>query len=97
MELLADQAWQWCPKATVTATDTCDQCTVLALQYNDCAVLRVRWNDRSASQLVSQSREPAETVERDVELHGHAERVASVKIYGKDPARVTICSASRDW
>ncbi|KAK1939301.1 hypothetical protein P3T76_008685 [Phytophthora citrophthora] len=92
MELLADAAWQWRPKATLTAADTCEQCTVFALQYSDCAVLRVRWNSS-----LSEPQTDLEPVERDLELHGHAERVVCVKLYDNDPLVLLVCSASRDW
>ncbi|KAG7391339.1 WD repeat-containing protein 27 [Phytophthora pseudosyringae] len=97
MELLAGAAWQWRPKATLTAADTCDRCTVFALQYSDCAVLRVRWNDNApTSSRFVDPQTNSEPLDRDLELHGHAERVVCVKIYDKDPSVVTVCSASRD-
>ncbi|EEY69337.1 uncharacterized protein PITG_05562 [Phytophthora infestans T30-4] len=91
MELLADAAWQWRPKATLTAADTCDRCTVFALQYSDCAVIRVRWNGNS---LTKTDLGPQE---RDLELHGHAKRIVCVKICHNAESYVTICSASRDY
>ncbi|KAL4137055.1 hypothetical protein PRIC2_000581 [Phytophthora ramorum] len=98
MELLADAAWQWRPKATLTAVDSCNRCTVFALQYSDCAVLRVRWNASSPTSLAGNPRylESEVSAERDLELHGHTERVVSVRIYEKDPSAVILCSASRD-
>ncbi|KAL4137092.1 hypothetical protein PRIC2_000617 [Phytophthora ramorum] len=98
MELLADAAWQWRPKATLTAVDFCNRCTVFALQYSDCAVLRVRWNASSPTSLAGNPRflESEVSAERDLELHGHTERVVSVRIYEKDPSAVILCSASRD-
>lgn len=102
MELLADAAWQWRPKATLTAADTCDRCSVFALQYSDCSVLRVRWNTNSPAKLAEKSRflypqTDSDPRERDLELHGHAERVVCVKLYDKGPSVVALCSASRDW
>ncbi|KAG3251349.1 hypothetical protein PI124_g4020 [Phytophthora idaei] len=97
MELLADAAWQWRPKATLTAADTCGRCTVIALQYSDCAVLRVRWNDNSpTSSKFLGPRTDLVPQERDLELHGHAERIICVKMYHKDESIVTIGSVSRD-
>ncbi|POM78598.1 G-protein beta WD-40 repeats containing protein [Phytophthora palmivora] len=94
MELLADAAWQYWSKATLTAADSNDRCTVFALQYSDCAVLRVRWNDNSPAK--SQFLDPQRDSERDLELHGHAERVVCVKLYDRAVSDVTVCSASRD-
>ncbi|KAG6613471.1 uncharacterized protein IUM83_04470 [Phytophthora cinnamomi] len=98
MELLADAAWQWRPRATLTAADSCGRCTVFALQYSDCAVLRVRWNADYPSQTggFTEAQVDSELLERDLELHGHAERVVCVEIYDRDPSVVTLCSASRD-
>ncbi|ETL96042.1 hypothetical protein F442_06673 [Phytophthora nicotianae P10297] len=97
MELLADAAWQWRPKATLTAADTCDSCTVFALHYSDCSVLRVRWNDNSpTSSRFLDSQTDLEPQERDLELHGHAKRIICVKIHHKNEPLATICSASRD-
>ncbi|GMF25683.1 unnamed protein product [Phytophthora lilii] len=99
MELLEESAWQWRPKATLTAADACDRCTVFALQYSDCAVLRVRWNSDLAPQDpgFAEPQVDSEPLERDLELHGHTERVVCVQIYAKDPSIITVCSASQDW
>ncbi|KAE9041530.1 hypothetical protein PR001_g6572 [Phytophthora rubi] len=98
MELLADAVWQWRPRATLTAADSCDRCTVFALQYSDCAVLRVRWNADNLVQTdgYAEPQVGSEPLDRDLELHGHAERVVCVKIYAKDCSAVNVCSASRD-
>lgn len=96
-------AWQWRPKAALTAADSCAACSVLALQYADCSVLRVRRTGRSWCASSGSSEEPQVeegTGESDIELHGHTDRVTSVRAYF-DPSRrsadVTIASASRDW
>ncbi|KAE8880643.1 hypothetical protein PF006_g4927 [Phytophthora fragariae] len=90
MELLADAVWQWRPRATLTAADSCDRCTVFALQYSDCAVLRVRWNADNLVQTdgYAEPQVGSEPLDRDLELHGHAERVVCVKIYAKDCSAV---------
>ncbi|OWZ22628.1 hypothetical protein PHMEG_0002640 [Phytophthora megakarya] len=97
MELLAEAAWQWRPKATLTAADASDQCTVFALQYSDCAVVRVRWNrNKPTNSRLLDPQTDSELVDSDLELHGHTERVVCVKIYDRDLSVVTVCSASRD-
>lgn len=96
MELLA---WQWRPRATLTAADSCDRCTVFALQYSDCAVLRVRWKSECSPETdgYAEPQVDSEPLDRDLELHGHAERVVSIKIYDRDCSTLMLCSASRDW
>lgn len=87
MELLG-AAWQWRPKATLTAADTTDQCTIFALQYSDCAVLQVHWNAKSPLKGPQ---------EENMELHGHAERIVCVKICQRNCPDIVFGSASRDW
>jgi hypothetical protein len=93
-------AWQWRPKAALTAVDTCAACSVLALQYADCSVLRVRrtgasWGARDRDEPQADDGEGG-----DIELHGHTDRVTSLRAFfdvSRASSGVTIASASKDW
>lgn len=96
---------QWRPKAVVTAVDACAACYVLALQYADCAVVRVRrsaaWRscDRAAHE--PQIDAGSDTDVDDLELHGHTDRIACVRVFFDEIScthgAVVIASASSDW
>ncbi|KAL8015290.1 putative quinoprotein amine dehydrogenase, beta chain [Plasmopara halstedii] len=95
MELLDDAAWQWRSKATLTAADTSQWCTVFAIKFNDCAILRIYWDDDYAT--YSQIMDPQTSTEGSLELHGHTERINCVNIFQLHQSNIMIGSASRDW
>lgn len=94
-------AWQWRPRATITAADSCVVCSVLALQLADCAVLRVRRSGRDWCNPPGRSGdEPQVEAIEGIELHGHTDSVSSLRVYydaALPSSSVTIASASRDW
>ncbi|KAF1324609.1 G-protein beta wd-40 repeats containing protein, partial [Globisporangium splendens] len=88
MQVRGEASWQWKPKATVTAADSCRVCTALALEYADRTLVRVRRNpqfaDSRPGRAAKGSEEPQvddETelqgahVPHEVELSSHLERV----------------------
>lgn len=90
-------AWQWRPKAALTAADACAACSVLALQYADCSVLRVR---RTGASWTGGEPQADDGEGGDIELHGHTDRVTSLRAFfdaSCASSGVTIASASRDW
>ncbi|KAJ0396930.1 hypothetical protein ATCC90586_003252 [Pythium insidiosum] len=94
LDVVADLSWQWRPDAAVTAVDSTQRCTALALQYADCVVIRVRpsaWPPLRHQE----PEEPADS--KDIELHGHVARVTSLRFYAcVDSTDVLLASASSD-
>ncbi|TMW63448.1 hypothetical protein Poli38472_002389 [Pythium oligandrum] len=97
MELLEELSWQWRPDAAITAVDSTQRCTAIALQYPDCAVVRVRPSEWPPVRHQSRKRKEPEVASKDIELHGHFDRVCCLRWHAcVDTLDLLLVSASSD-
>lgn len=98
MQVVGDRTWQWRSPAVVTAVASTAQYVALGLEYRDCAVVQLKRCPQSSLLAAGEPQEPLPNEQDAVELHGHCERITSVRMHsmaGSD-APVLICSASSD-
>lgn len=98
MQVVGDQAWQWRSPAVVTAMASTAQYVVLGLEYRDCSVVQLKRYPESPLLDAGEPQEPLPDEEDAVELHGHCERITSVRMQSVagSNAPILICSASSD-
>lgn len=100
MQVVGDRTWQWRSPVVVTAVASTAQYVALGLEYRDCAVVQLKRCPQSPLSSPGEPQEPLPDEESaaPVELHGHCERITSVRMHsvaGSD-APVLVCSASSD-
>lgn len=97
MQLIDGLSWQWRPDAPITAIDTTQGCTAVALSYPDCAIIRVRPGVSPFKQRPKQGGNPETEDDNDIELQGHLERVSQLRLHAcRESADVLMASASSD-